>query len=167
MSPLKIFAASMSRHSFALVLATALLTVASARSIGQGRWADANDPIAKQLIEQERKWAVLECEPSNVVAESLADDFVGTSPSGPRYTKAEALAEAPPAPGQARGCKLLTARVRFYGTNVAMIYGSETSVRKQKDGKEFDRTLIWTDTWLKRNGKWQIIAAQDMIAPKE
>ena len=63
--------------------------------------------------------------------------------------------------------KLLTARVRFYGNTVAMIYGSETSVRKAKDGKEFERTLIWTDTWLKRNGKWQIIAVQDMIAPKK
>jgi len=79
--------------------------LASAQSTTQGRWADANDPIAKQLIEQERKWAVLECEHSNVVAEALADDFVGTSPEGPRYTKAEALAEAPPAPGQARDCK--------------------------------------------------------------
>jgi hypothetical protein len=156
-----------SPSAVSLVMAIALLAVASAQSSNQGRWADANDPIAKQLIEQERKWAVLECEPSNVVAEALADDFVGTSPRGPRYTKAEALAEAPPAPGQARDCKLLTARVRFYGNTVAMIYGSETSVRKQKDGKEFDRTLIWTDTWLKRDGKWQIIGVQDMIAPKE
>ncbi len=156
-----------SPSAVSFVMAIALLAVASAQSSNQGRWADANDPIAKQLIEQERKWAVLECEPSNVVAEALADDFVGTSPRGPRYTKAEALAEAPPAPGQARDCKLLTARVRFYGNTVAMIYGSETSVRKQKDGKEFDRTLIWTDTWLKRDGKWQIIGVQDMIAPKE
>jgi hypothetical protein len=156
-----------SPSAVSFVMAIALLAVASAQSSNQGRWADANDPIAKQLIEQERKWAVLECEPSNVVAEALADDFVGTSPRGPRYTKAEALAEAPPAPGQARDCKLLTARVRFYGNTVAMIYGSETSVRKQKDGKEFDRTLIWTDTWLRRDGKWQIIGVQDMIAPKE
>jgi hypothetical protein len=154
----------LARLAIPFICATVL---ASAQSTIQGHWADANDPIAKQMIEQERKWAVLECEHSNVVAEALADDFVGTSPRGPRYTKAEALAEAPPAPGQARDCKLLTARVRFYGDTVAMIYGSETSVRKQKDGKEIDRTLIWTDTWLKRNGKWQIIAVQDMIAPKQ
>ncbi|HVP62216.1 MAG TPA: hypothetical protein VMT11_16770 [Myxococcaceae bacterium] len=24
-------------------------------------------------------------------------------------------------------------------------------------------TLIWTDTWLKRSGRWQIIAAEDLI----
>jgi hypothetical protein len=129
-----------------------------------GRWADANDPVAKQLIELERKWAVLECEPSNVVADVLAEDFVGTSPEGPTYTRAEALAEKPS--GKIHGCKLLSARVRFYGPALAMIYGKETSTRTGADGKDFQRTLIWTDTWLKRNGKWQIIAVQDMNDPK-
>lgn len=130
----------------------------------QGRWADADDPAAKQMIEAERKWAVLECEPSNVVAEALADDFVGTSPAGPIYTKKEALVED--RSEKATGCKLLSARVRFYGPNLAMIYGKETSTRTGKDGKQFQRTLIWTDTWLKRDGKWQIIAVQDMKDPK-
>jgi len=130
----------------------------------QGRWADANDPDAKAMIEAERKWAVLECEPSNVVAEALAEDFVGTSPAGPIYTKKEALVED--RSEKARDCQLISARVRFYGADVAMIYGRETSLRTSKDGKEYRRTLIWTDTWLKRNGKWQIIAVQDMKDPK-
>jgi len=42
-----------------------------------------------------------------------------------------------------------------------MVYGSERSVRKGKDGVEQSQCLIWTDTWLKRGGSWQIIAAQD------
>jgi len=130
----------------------------------QARWADANDPDAKQMIEAERKWAVLECEPSNVVAEALADDFVGTSPDGPIYDKKEALAED--RSETATGCKLISARVRYYSPVVAMIYGKETSLRTPKDGKQYRRTLIWTDTWMKRNGKWQIIAVQDMRDPK-
>ena len=130
----------------------------------QAHWADANDPDAKQMIEAERKWAVLDCEPSNVVAEALAEDFVGTAPDGPLYTKKEALVED--RSEKVRGCKLLSARVRYYGPNVAMIYGKETSTRTGKDGKEFQRTLIWTDTWMKRDGKWQIIAVQDMRDPK-
>jgi Domain of unknown function (DUF4440) len=156
------------RSSPSLTLAGALVSVLlPAAAIAQqntGRWADANDPIAKQLIEAERKWAVLECEPSNVVAEALAEDFVGTSPEGPIYTKKEALAEKPPV--KATGCKLLGARVRFYGPDLAMIYGKETSTRTAKGGKTYQSTLIWTDTWLKRNGKWQIIAVQDMTYPK-
>jgi hypothetical protein len=142
--------------------ATAVALPACAQA--QGRWADANDPDAKAMIEMERKWAVLECEPSNVVSEALADDFVGTSPAGPIYTKKEALAED--RSEKARDCQLLSARVRFYGADVAMIYGKETSLRTGKGGKEFRRTLIWTDTWLRRNGKWQIIAVQDMRDPK-
>jgi hypothetical protein len=42
-----------------------------------------------------------------------------------------------------------------------MVYGSESSARNAKGGTEQSRCLIWTDTWLKRNGHWQIIAAQD------
>jgi hypothetical protein len=55
--------------------------------------------------------------------------------------------------------------VRFYGDGLAMIYGSEFSVRKDKAGRQYNRTLIWTDTWVKRDGKWQIIAVQDMKMP--
>ena len=70
---------------FGFSVAAGLLValVSSAKATAQtGRWADANDAVAKQLIEAERKWAVLECEPSNVMAEAMADDFVGTSPAG-------------------------------------------------------------------------------------
>jgi hypothetical protein len=153
------------RGLLAVLLGTAGFSAGSAQPSSQGRWADANDPVAKQLIEMERKWAVLECEPSNVVAEAVADDFVGTSPEGPIYTKSDLLNEHATR-AEASGCKLLSARVRYYGTDLLMIYGSETSVRKGADGKSFNRTLIWTDTWLKRNGKWQIIAVQDMKDPK-
>ena len=52
--------------------------------------------------------------------------------------------------------------VRFYG-NVAVAQGSETWTRKNgKKGR-----WVWTDTWLKRNGNWQIIAAEDLEAPAE
>ena len=148
--------------AFAFLLSPLTGTPALAQDVG--RWADANDPVAKQLIEAERKWAVLECEPSNIAAEVLADDFVGTSPDGPIYTKADALAEKRSS-GGARACKLLSARVRYFGPGLAMVYGKETSTRTSAGGKEYQRTLIWTDTWLKRNGRWQIIAVQDMNAP--
>jgi hypothetical protein len=148
--------------AFVLLLSPLVRTPALAQQ-DTGRWADANDPVAKQLIEAERKWAVLECEPSNIVAEVLAEDFVGTSPDGPIYTKADALGEK--RSSGAHACKLLSARVRYFGPGLAMVYGKETSTRTSAGGKEYQRTLIWTDTWLKRNGKWQIIAVQDMNAP--
>ena len=150
----------------AILFAIASHNTVSAQSYRQGKWADANDPVAKQLIEQERRWGVLYCTPSNVIEEFIADDFVGTAPEGPIYTKSD-LTKRHVAPAAEHDCKLLSARVRFYGPDLAIIYGSETAVRKGADGKEFQRTLVWTDTALKRKGKWQLIAVQDMIDPKK
>ena len=38
-------------------------------------------------------------------------------------------------------------------------------LRGRGGGKPFDRRFRFTDTWLKRNGQWQIIAAQDYLLP--
>jgi hypothetical protein len=78
-------------------------------------------------------------------------------------TTGVAFAEAPaydPATFHADG-RLLDADVRFCGAEVAVVYGSETSTVTLPDSTQERRCLVWTDTWLRRDGKWQIIAVQD------
>jgi len=131
----------------------------------QGKWAVTDDQIAKSLIDMERKWAEAPCTHSLIVQDILADDFQGTSPDGgKRYSKKEAVEKAKTSKDEARDCRLDDAKVHFFGDNIALVYGHETATRKSSDGKENTRSLIWTDTWLKRNGTWQIVAAQDMRA---
>src|SRR5437763_14149272 len=48
---------------------------------------------------------------------------------------------------------------------IAIAYGAESFTIKDSNGKETKRCLVWTDTWLKRAGKWQIVAAQDTTVP--
>ena len=126
----------------------------------QGRWATASDLTAKSLIDREHDWAEEACTGKVVVQDILAEDFQGTSPDGKRYSKAEAIEGASKI--VARDCRLIDAKVHFFGENIALIYGSESSIRKANNGQEYTRTLVWTDTWLRRNGRWQIVAAQDM-----
>ena len=38
-------------------------------------------------------------------------------------------------------------------------------MRGRSGGKPFERRYRFTDTWLKRGGQWQIIAAQDYLVP--
>jgi len=38
-------------------------------------------------------------------------------------------------------------------------------MRGRSGGKPFERRYRFTDTWLQRNGRWQIIAAQDYLVP--
>lgn len=39
-------------------------------------------------------------------------------------------------------------------------------LRGKGDKGPFDRRFQFTDTWQRRNGRWQIIAAQDYLIPK-
>jgi hypothetical protein len=127
----------------------------------EGRWAAPGDETAKHLVAWERQWAEEACTHNGITKTILADDFQGTAPDGRRYTKSEEVEGSQPSKVRARDCRLIDAKVRFFNDNVALVYGSESSIRKSRNGKEYKRCLVWTDTWLKRNGTWQIVAAQD------
>lgn len=133
-------------------------------SAQMSRWANASDPTANYMIDLEHQWTDADCKPSRIVETLLADDFFGTSPEGKLYTKQDAVRNALNHKPTARSCQTYEVKVHFFGDNIALLYGSESSISKTPAGTEQARKLIWTDTWLKRNGKWQIVAAQDMPA---
>lgn len=93
----------------------------------------------------------------------MADEFVGTNPEGPLNTKANLI----PAKTAEReiGCTQLSAKVRFFGPDLAVIYGEEPAETHALGGKPSKRPLIWTDTLVQRGGKWPFIAVQDMADP--
>ena len=143
-----------------LLLMCAVVLTRAAASAQQSHWAALDDKTAQFMIDMERKWAEGVCANNGVVSELLADDFQGTSTRGERYTKADELRDEK-GPRSARDCALDDAKVRFFGNDVAIIYGSEHSIGKDKMRPDAKVCQVWTDTWLKREGKWQIAAAQD------
>jgi len=143
-----------------------LMTAAHAQQAQQSHWATSDDKTAQFMIDMERKWAEGVCAKNGVVSELLADDFQGTNTRGERYNKADELRDEKSS-HSAHGCALDDAKVRFFssssgqGEDVAIIYGSEHAIGKDKAHPDAKQCQVWTDTWLKRNGKWQIVAAQD------
>jgi len=129
----------------------------------ESRWGSPEEETVKFMIAAEAKWANSACSPQPDLKDVIADDFQGTSPSGRRYDKAKAITSDIKA--LERDCQLGEVKVRFFGDSIAIAYGAESAVSKAKDGKETKHCLIWTDTWLKRAGKWQIVAAQDTNIP--
>lgn len=61
----------------------------------------------------------------------------------------------------AHDCGLDDAKVRFFGDSLALVYGSEHAIGKDKSKPNAKVCQVWTDTWLKRGGTWQIIASHD------
>jgi hypothetical protein len=129
----------------------------------ESRWGAPEEETVKFIIAAEVKWANSACSPQPDLKDVIADDFQGTSPSGRRYGKKDAITTD--TKSLERDCQLGEVKVRFFGDSIALAYGAESAVAKDKDGKEAKHCLIWTDTWLKRAGKWQIVAAQDTKLP--
>lgn len=116
---------------------------------------------AKWMIEQAKAWADQACGGKWVITDLLADDFHGTSPKGTRYGKPSGEPAPDPNTQWSTDCRLDDADVRFFGPDVAVVYGAESKTVPLQDSKHERRCLVWTDTWMRRNGKWQIIAVQD------
>ncbi len=141
----------------AVICAVGLMTAAHAQ---HSHWATPDDKTAKYMIDMESKWAEGVCTNNGVIAGLLAEDFQGTTTHGERYSKADEMRDEK-GPHTAHGCALDDAKVRFFGDDVAIIYGSEHATGKDKMHPDAKVCQVWTDTWLKRDGKWQIVAAQD------
>jgi hypothetical protein len=140
------------------LLAINLMLLNSAQA-QESRWASADDPTAKLLIDMERQWAEAACTHNGIEKTILAEDFHGTAPNGSLYSKQQALADAKTTE---ETCKMYEMKVHFFGDSMAILYGSESAVRTEADGRKHTVKLTWTDTWLKRQGTWQVVAAQDM-----
>lgn len=130
----------------------------------ESRWGSSDEPTVKYIVASEAKWASAACSSQPDLRVIVADDYQGTSTTGRRYPKADAIADEP---SKSRDCRLGDVKVRFFGDSVAVAYGSESRIQKAADGTEAKRCQVWTDTWLKRNGQWQIVAAQDTVVPCE
>jgi hypothetical protein len=142
------------------VASAAILLLVPQAHAQQSHWASANDKTATYIIDMERKWAEGVCADNGVVASLLADDFQGTSPKGARFTKADELKDEKGA-RTAHDCGLDEAKVHFFGDSVAVVYGREHAVGKDKSQPSTKVCQVWTDTWLKRGAMWQIIASHD------
>jgi len=130
------------------VAAAQLLVPASAQ---RGHWASPDDKTAQSIIEMERKWAEGVRVDNGVVAGLLADDFQGTSAKDARFTKADELKDEKSV-RTAHDCGLDDTKVHFFGDRLALVYGSEHAIGKDKSQPRARVCQVWTETWLKRSG---------------
>ena len=129
--------------------------------------ADAQSPrradrasVERYIRESEAQWAEsVATGDTSAIQRILSDDFIGTDPKGNLYDKAQMIADTKDAPKYFVSNHLDQVKIRFFG-NTAVAQGSESWVRRDGERGRF----VWTDTWVLRNGRWQIVAAEDLIA---
>ena len=117
----------------------------------------------RYILDSERQWAEsVATGDTSAIERILADDFIGVDPKGNLYNKQQMIADTKDAPKYFVSNRLNDVKVRFY-RNTAIAQGSETWEKRSGERGRF----VWTDTWVRRNRRWQIVAAEDLIAPEK
>ena len=119
--------------------------------------ADSDAAISQTLQAMEQAW--LDAEKNNDAAafeQIVADDWIAVNPDGKSQTKAERAAEIKTA--HVVSATLGDMRVRVFG-DTAVVTGTDDEIT-MTDGKKSSDHYVWSDVFLKRNGKWLAVASQ-------
>jgi hypothetical protein len=129
-----------------------------------------NEAIKSKLKEMEDSWAKSQMNADHgaaAVSEMLAADFVGISAKGVMLDKEANIKRIKDDTDTYTSCVNDQMEVNVIAPNLAIVRGKSTEAGKDKNGKAFSRTFVWTDTWMERDGKWQCIASAGAPLEKE
>jgi ketosteroid isomerase-like protein len=147
-------------HFPQILAATSLSLVAVLITFAQNA---SQADVQKYIEKSESEWAEAASKGDTAaIKRILADDFIGVAPDGTRYDKAKEVADTANDHGNTISNHLNEIKVRFFG-ETAVAQGSETW--ELREGHQKRGTYVWTDTWIRRNNTWQIVAAEDLLLP--
>jgi ketosteroid isomerase-like protein len=118
------------------------------------------------LLKVEREWLDAYMKSDFATLERIkADDYSITYSTGEVMTKAQEIAKLKSMPAGAFKLNTEGTKVRVYG-DTAVLTGA--LIQSWTDnGKQMDVRLRYTDVWAKRNGRWQVVAAQLTNIPEQ
>jgi ketosteroid isomerase-like protein len=134
-----------------LALVTVLAILASQFSLAQ---TSAEKDVLQ--FEREACKAFLDADPA-ALERVLTADFTLTLPNGEVSTRADEINELRSGKIHYDVFENYDMIARLYGDNVAVVLG-KTRVKGTADGTPFDRVVQFTDTLIKRDGRWQLAA---------
>jgi uncharacterized protein (TIGR02246 family) len=144
------------------IILLALLTIASSQALfAQETQTQVVGKSEAEVRKLERAWLdAYEQYDVEAMQRIVADDFTITFPDGSIQTKPQIIAslKRPRQPAQAP-MRFFTEEVqsRAYGETVILI--GRVITEYQRDGKPAKEQSRYTDTYVKRNGRWQVVAS--------
>jgi Domain of unknown function (DUF4440) len=122
------------------------------------RFSLAQTPAEKDVLQCERDAceAFLDADPV-ALKSVLAPDFTLTLSNGEVSTRGNEIDELSTGKVHYDVFENYDMNARIYGDNVAVVLG-KTRVKGTSEGKPFDRVVQFTDTLIKRDGRWQVAA---------
>jgi hypothetical protein len=162
-----------------LVGVTVLIIAALSITLGQtpekksGQSQPVGEKVSSSSAEQElvgldKEWGEAGLRgDTEALGRILADDFMGASPTG-IATKAQSIAEAKTGAANITNATYTADEytVRFLDPNTAVM--THRAVEKGLNkGKEYTDQHRSMHVWVKRNGRWQVVASQATPIPQK
>ena len=151
----------------ALTLA-AILAAAGTLAVGQGRRgtgierAEA-DKAALEAVERDFPEAVLRGDAA-FLARYTAVDFQGMDPAGRIVTRADILARLKASDVRIESLRHEDIRVRVFGD--CAVSTARTVLRASHGSEDASGVFPYMRVWIRREGRWQAVAALSMSLPK-
>jgi hypothetical protein len=115
---------------------------------------DAEDVDAAE----EARYAVMIAQDRAALAAILADEFIYHQPSGRVQDKAGYIEQVTGGDVRIKKAERYDIRINVYGTSATATGSTRVDVELKGEPKQFD--LRFLDVWVKRDGRWQIVARQ-------
>jgi ketosteroid isomerase-like protein len=139
--------------------------LAQGRPKADGRGAKASGQAVDELTQIENQWvAAVKAKDAAKLGEILAESWVGLGWDGRITDKATNLAELKSAGNSLGAFEMGPITVRRFGMT-AVVTGSNTETSTE-DGKDTSGKYLWTDVFVRQNGKWRAVASQSTKVPK-
>jgi len=147
----------------AFVLAASALVSAQAPAAGAALPPTQDTEAVLMKIERDSA-AALTKKDFAAFASVFSDDAVFTGPDGAVLTKAQLLADLKSGTLVVESSQISDMKARIFGEAAVVTY--TTTDKGKYKGQDISGTYRWTDTFVRRGGKWQIVAGQGTpIAP--
>jgi hypothetical protein len=140
------------------VAVCAVVLVFAVAIIAQTPAQPTSGSVEQELIKLEQDWA-------NALVKAdlawldriLADDYISTDSEGIVGNKAQEIATMKSGDYVLISTVLDNFKVHVYG--VAAVYFGRSTDKAQFKNKDISGQYQWTDTWVKRDGRWQCVAS--------
>jgi ketosteroid isomerase-like protein len=128
--------------------------------------AQAPSAAEKDLIKLENDWSTAWQKKDAAFLQKLfADEYLSTGSSGATYSKAQDLANLTSEGTSLTSFALTDLKVHVYG-DTAVVTGLNTTKSTFK-GKDDSGAYRFTDVFVKRDGRWQVVATQGTLVAKK
>jgi ketosteroid isomerase-like protein len=124
-----------------------------------------NSPDGDKVLALEKKWTEsYKHRDVSILSSLLADDFIITIEDGSTYGKVGYISHSADSSVHVEVAELSELKVRMHG-DTAIVTGAYHETGESK-GKHYEYRDRLTDVWMKRDGKWRVIASHYSIPVK-